>query len=136
MKLTDEQIKSRPVLLELNYGANIMPLHYMVIKSQEYDQLMSMTAKEAVNFILDNYENSDNNCKELEKRIRAFIKVNNDTYSIQLPRNTLCYIRDQNDKILDDKRNEPIKIYLEDAIDGGKNHLWAASMYLMEKTVL
>jgi hypothetical protein len=146
MELTNEQIKSRPVLLDLNYGASIDPIHCTIAQNL-HEKFCSMTAKESIEFILGNYdtnmENQDerNKAAALASRIKAFITSQKDLYTIQILREAdnnvplVCKV-DRLNQVLDDERQKLIKNYLEDSSDRANRLVWSVSMYLLEKTTL
>lgn len=136
MEPTETQIRSRPVVLDLNYGANTNSLHYTIASPYAYDKFSSMTAKQAVSLVLDHHENRDPDSMELERKVRAFIEGEKDLYSIQLSAGTLQCEVDRQDNVKTDRRNENLKKYLEDTADAADRAVWAASMYLIEKTIL
>lgn len=136
MKITEEQIRSRPVVLDLKYGANTRSLHYTISTQYGYEKLMSMTAKQAVEFVLENHENRDPEDSKLEKIMKAFIENEKDRYTICTPTGTLVCEVDGRDRhiIKTDNRHELIKDYLEDLCDAKGMHVWGARMHLLENT--
>lgn len=134
--LTQTQIRSRPVILELTYGMNKNKLQHIIASEYEYNKLFCMSGKDTVNIILDRHEDNSPESKDLERKIKSFIEIEKGLYTIQLPTGVLrCMVKIHDPySVILDERNKNITDYLQDTIIAPGRRVWLASMYIMEKT--
>jgi DNA-binding protein H-NS len=141
MGITAQELRKRPVLIELRLGGNEDCLQWLIQKEEEYGKLQEQSAKQVVDYMRkkDSVINANSEARSLGHEMNSFIdKTEQNQYEIisETTENMVCAILKSTGEIFKDERNQPMLDHLtaettEDGVD-----IWYQGMTITKPTVL
>ena len=123
--ITPEELRERPVLLELQVESQQGKLQWLITEDGEYNKLERMTGKECVEQILTSAYviSSGSKTDEIRDELRKYIEQN-EHYAIILENKKTLYCSVYKGKIIEDQRENLIIDYLLPIESLEKEKIW------------